>query len=183
MIVAPTESEAKAKLAHYQELASRDGYLAHTSLPWDPTALPPEAKLKDVTDTEGGVGRWRVFDPEQTVGEFLGGFGDLGRQPLLAVGDPEQVADEIERWLDEVGLDGINLLQYHSPDTARDFIEYVVPVLRQRGRLRRDYDEHETLRDRIFGAGDRLPDRHHAARYRGGANLPVSGIADPVLSA
>ncbi|GID90906.1 LLM class flavin-dependent oxidoreductase [Amorphoplanes digitatis] len=183
VIVAPTESEAKAKLAHYQELASRDGYLAHTSLPWDPTALPPEAKLKDVTDTEGGVGRWRVFDPEQTVGEFLGGFGDLGRQPLLAVGDPEQVADEIERWLDEVGLDGINLLQYHSPDTARDFIEYVVPVLRQRGRLRRDYDEHETLRDRIFGAGDRLPDRHHAARYRGGANLPVSGIADPVLSA
>ncbi|GAA4715244.1 NtaA/DmoA family FMN-dependent monooxygenase [Phytohabitans rumicis] len=179
VIVAPTEAEAKAKLARYQDLASPEGYLAHTSLPWDPTALPPELRLKDATDNDGGVGRWRVFDPEQTVGEFVAGFGDLGRQPLLAVGNPEQVADEIERWLDEVGIDGINLLQYHSHDTTRDFIELVVPVLRERGRLRREYDQHETLRDRIFGEGDRLPDRHFGTRYRGGAHLPVSGIADP----
>ncbi|GGK04462.1 N5,N10-methylene tetrahydromethanopterin reductase [Pilimelia anulata] len=179
VIVAPTEAEAKAKLARYQELASADGYLAHTSLPWDPTAFPPGTKVKDAATEDGGrVGRWRVVDPEQTVGEFAAGFGDLGRQPLLAVGDPEQVADEIERWLDEVGIDGINLLQYHSHDTARDFIELVVPVLRERGRLRRGYDAHETLRDRIFGAGDRLPERHVGARYRGGAHLPVRGIAE-----
>lgn len=120
VIVAPTEAQARAKLASYQRLASADGYLAHASLPWDPTAFPPGTRLKDVTDNDGGVGRWRRFDPEQTVGEFVAGFGDLGRGPLLAVGDPEQVADEIERWLDEVGLDGINLLQYHSYDTARD---------------------------------------------------------------
>jgi FMN-dependent oxidoreductase (nitrilotriacetate monooxygenase family) len=179
VIVAPTAAEAKAKLARYQQLASAEGYLAHASLPWDPTAVPPEVKVKDAANGHGGVGRWRVFDPEQTVGEFLAGFGDLGRQPLLAVGDPEQVADEIERWLDEVGIDGINLLQYHSHDTARDFIDLVVPVLRERGRLRREYDEHETLRDRISGEGDRLPDRHFGTRYRGGAHLPVNGIADP----
>ncbi|MET0417676.1 MAG: NtaA/DmoA family FMN-dependent monooxygenase, partial [Actinoplanes sp.] len=173
VVVAPTEAEAKAKLARYQELASRDGYLAHASLPWDPTALPPEAKLADVSAAPGRSGRFRAFDPEQTVGEYLAGFGDLGRQPLLAVGNPQQVADEIERWLDEVGIDGINLLQYHSYDTARDFIELVVPVLRERGRLRREYDERETLRDRIFGAGDRLPERHFATRYRGGAHLPL----------
>ncbi|GIE99555.1 NtaA/DmoA family FMN-dependent monooxygenase [Paractinoplanes rishiriensis] len=176
VVVAPTEAEAKAKLARYQELTSRDGYLAHASLPWDPAAHPPEATLAEVGAGEGRAGRFRAFDPEQTVGEYLAGFGDLGRQPLLAVGTPERVADEIERWLDEVGIDGINLLQYHSYDTARDFIEYVVPVLRQRGRLRREYDEHESLRDRIFGAGDRLPDRHFATRYRGGAHLP-----EPVL--
>jgi len=124
-------------------------------------------------DKDGRAGRFRVIDPEQTAGEVLEGFGNLGRQPLLAVGDPEQVADEIERWLDEVGIDGINLLQYHSYDTARDFVELVAPVLRERGRLRREYDERETLRDRIFGAGDRLPDRHYATRYRGGAHLPA----------
>jgi hypothetical protein len=48
-----------------------------------------------------------------------------------------------------------------------------VPVLRERGRLRTEYDPDESLRDRIFGAGDRLPDRHYAARYRGGAFLPA----------
>jgi FMN-dependent oxidoreductase (nitrilotriacetate monooxygenase family) len=182
VVVAPTEAEAKEKFARYQELASADGYLAHASLPWDPTAFPPDTKVKDAIgdgDKDGRAGRFRVIDPEQTVGEVLEGFGDLGRQPLLAVGDPQQVADEIERWLDEVGIDGINLLQYHSHDTARDFIELVVPVLRDRGRLRRGYDERETLRDRIFGEGDRLPERHYGTRYRGGAHLPVSGITDP----
>jgi long-chain alkane monooxygenase len=176
VIVGRTEEEALAKLAAYEELTSVEGYLAHTSLPFDPTAFPPENRLKDITPDDGGVGRWRVFEPEQTVGEFLAGFGDLRRQPLLAVGTPEQVADEIERWLDDVGIDGINLLQYHSYDTARDFIELVVPVLRERGRLRAAYDENESLRDRIFGEGDRLPDRHPGTRYRGGAHLPVTAL-------
>jgi hypothetical protein len=109
------------------------------------------------------------------------GGGPVGALPRLrpgpdrgrVSGNPEQVADEIERWLDEVGIDGINLLQYHSHDTARDFVELVAPVLRERGRLRREYDERETLRDRIFGEGDRLPERHYATRYRGGSHLPA----------
>jgi hypothetical protein len=73
-----------------------------------------------------------------------------------------------------VGIDGINLLPDHAYDTARDFIELVVPVLRERGRLRTTYDVNESLRDRIFGTGDRLPDRHHGTRYRGGAHLPAT---------
>lgn len=174
VIVGRTEEEARAKLASYQELSSAEGYLAHTSLPFDPTAYPAETKLKDITADDGGIGRWRTFDADQTAGEFVAGFGDLTRQPLLAVGTPEQVADEIERWLDEVGIDGINLLQYHTFDTARDFIELVVPVLRERRRLRTSYDENESLRDRIFSRGDRLPDRHPGTRYRGGAHLPVT---------
>ena len=90
------------------------------------------------------------------------------------------MADEIEHWLDDVDIDGINLLQYHSYDTAKDFIELVVPVLRERGRLRASYDEYESLRDRIFGEGDRLPERHHGTRYRGGAHLPVTQATSPV---
>jgi hypothetical protein len=156
-------------------LSSPDGYLAHASLPFDPTTLPPDTKLSEVAGPDGGIGRRRVADPDQTVGQFLAGFGDLSRHPLFAVGTPEVVADAIEGWLDDVGIDGINLLQYHSYDTARDFIELVVPVLRERGRLRPSYDAGESLRDRIFGAGDRLPDRHYGTRYRGGAHLPAAG--------
>ena len=175
VIVGRTEAEAAAKLAEFERLTSSEGYLAHASLTFDPTAFPPETKLRDVADGNGGIGRWRAFDPEQTVGEFLARFGDLSGHPLFVAGTPEVVADAIEVWLDDVGIDGINLLQYHSYGTARDFIELVVPVLRERGRLRTAYDENESLRDRIFGAGDRLPDRHYGARYRGGAFLPVTG--------
>jgi FMN-dependent oxidoreductase (nitrilotriacetate monooxygenase family) len=175
VIVGRTEAEAAAKLAEFERLTSPEGYLAHASLPFDPTALPPEAKLKEVASADGGIGRRRgPFDPEQTVGEFLAGFGDLSRQPLFTAGTPEVVADAIEGWLDDVGIDGINLLQYHSYDTARDFIELVAPVLRDRGRLRGSYDVNESLRDRIFGGGDRLPGRHRGTRYRGGAHLPVT---------
>jgi long-chain alkane monooxygenase len=173
VIVGRTEGEAAAKLAEFERLTSLDGYLAHASLSFDPAAFPPETKLGEVADS-GGIGRRRAFNPEQTVGEFLAGFGDLSRHPLFVAGTPEVVADAIEEWLDDVGIDGINLLQYHSYGTARDFIELVVPVLRERGRLRTAYDANESLRDRIFGAGDRLPDHHHGARYRGGAHLPVT---------
>ncbi|KRB73338.1 monooxygenase [Nocardioides sp. Root190] len=180
VIVGRTEEEARAKLARFQELSDPEGYLAHAGLPWDPVAHPADAKLGELADSRAH-GRWRrIADAEQTVGDYLAGFGDLSAHPLFAVGTPEQVADEIEIWLDDLDIDGINLLQYHTYDTARDFIELVVPVLRERGRLRSSYDERESLRDRIFGEGDRLPERHHAARYRGGANLPNrTGISDP----
>jgi FMN-dependent oxidoreductase (nitrilotriacetate monooxygenase family) len=174
VIVGRTDEEVAAKLDEFTRLTSAEGYLAHASLTFDPTAFAPETKLKDVADSDGGIGRWRSFDPEQTVGEFLAGFGDLARHPLFTAGTPEVVADAIEGWLDDVGVDGINLLQYHSYDTAKDFIELVVPELRRRGRLRASYDGRESLRDRIFGAGDRLPDNHRATRYRGGAHLPVT---------
>ena len=135
----------------------------------------PTCRCDQVPDlADGRVGRFRQVEPGQTVGDFLAGFGDLGAPPAVrrrhaAIRWPTQ----IEHWLDDVGIDGINLLQYHSYDTAKDFIELVVPVLRERGRLRASYDEDESLRDRIFGDGDRLPDRHYGARYRGGAHLPV----------
>jgi long-chain alkane monooxygenase len=177
IVVGRTEREARAKRAEYERLSSRDGYLAHAGLTFDPTAFPPETRLVDVAD-ESSVGRRRSFDPGQTIGEFLAGFGAIGRQPLFVAGTPDVVADAIEGWLDDVGIDGINLTQFHSYDTASDFIDLVVPVLRARGRLRTEYDPDESLRDRIFGAGDRLPDRHYAARYRGGAFLPTARLPE-----
>lgn len=179
IIVAPTEEEARAKAAVYQQWTDPEGYLAHAGLSWDPTALDPDLKIADLP--QGRAGRRPIADSETTVGEFLARHGDIYSHPLSVIGTPEQVADAIEFWIDDLDLDGINLLQYHSFDTARDFIELVVPVLRARGRLRATYDPGESLRDRIFGRGDRLPESHPAARYRGGAHLPNrSGIADPI---
>jgi hypothetical protein len=90
-----------------------------------------------------------------------------GRQGFYIAATPKVVADAIEKWLDEGGIDGINLRQFASFDTARDFIELVVPELRSRGRYREAYTPGETLRERVFGAGRaRLPDYHFGARYR-----------------
>jgi FMN-dependent oxidoreductase (nitrilotriacetate monooxygenase family) len=182
VVVGRTTAEAQAKLAEYQRHASIDGVLAHASLPFDPTGFPPQTPLSEVIGDEEDLGYFRRFGLDKTVGELLSTFGDLAAGPFFAVGAPEEVADEIERWLDDVGIDGINLRQYHSFDTARDFIELVVPVLRQRGRLRERHVEGSSLRDRIFGEGDRLPDRHHATRYRGGAHLHPAADAELAAS-
>lgn len=179
VIVGRTDADARAKRAEYERLADPEGYAAHANLPFDPTAFPLETKLKDVISSDAGIGRLLAFNPEQTVGAFLRSLCDFNRNQMFVIGTPDEAANAIEGWLDDVGIDGINLTQYHSYDTARDFIELVAPVLRARGRLRTDYDPDESLRNRIFGTGDRLPDRHYAARYRGGAHLPTARATLP----
>ncbi|MGO9901663.1 MAG: LLM class flavin-dependent oxidoreductase [Solirubrobacteraceae bacterium] len=179
IIVGHTADEAAEKLAYYQSFASLDGFLAHASLEWDPTAYPPQTRIADIPAASGGLGRRRREpDPDQTIAELLNEFRTFGSKfHFFASGTPETVADAIESWLDDVGIDGINLIQFHSYDTARDFAELAVPELRRRGRLPEVPDPDATLRDRIFGAGDRLPDAHYGARYRGGVLAPVEELA------
>lgn len=175
VIVGRTQEEAEDKWRLYRERASLDGILAHSSLPVDLTAFPRDITVREaLARAEFPAEKVPYLPLDTTVGQALD-FIKVGRdERFLVVGDPKTVADEIERWLDEDGLDGINLRQYHSFDTARDFAELVVPELRRRGRLPEEGATSGTLRERLFGAGNsRLPSRHIGARYRGGANLDV----------
>ena len=179
VIVGRTEEEAADKWKLYQQHSSLDGILAHHSLPVDLTAFPRDITVREALLRAEVLPDAVPFLPlDRTVGQALDFISGSRDDRFLAVGTPTQVADAIERWLDEDGLDGINLRQYHSFDTARDFAELVVPELRKRDRLPEAGAKPTTLRERLFGAGDRLPDRHIAARYRGGANLdnPVESL-------
>jgi hypothetical protein len=55
-----------------------------------------------------------------------------------------------------------------TPESYEDFIDLVVPVLQERKRYKTAYST-GSLRNRLFGTGDRLPDRHPAAGFRKGA--------------
>ena len=173
VIVGRTEEEAADKWRLYQQHASLDGILAHSSLPVDLTAFPRDITVREaLLRAEFPAERVPFLPLDKTVGQALDFIGGNRDDRFLVVGTAKTVADEIERWLDEDGLDGINLRQYHSFDTARDFAELVVPELRKRGRLPEEGSHPGTLRERLFGAGNnRLPDEHIGARYRGGANL------------
>lgn len=175
VIVAATREQAQAKLDEYDRYASIEGVLAHASLPFDPTAHPGDVTLGEALRREGrGDDLQTAFLPQElTISQFLSGMRGFHRAPFLAVGSATDVADQIESWLDEHDIDGINLVQYHSHDTARDFIEHAVPELRRRGRLREAYQPGDTLRERVGGASARLADTHPGARFRGGQNLEV----------
>jgi alkanesulfonate monooxygenase SsuD/methylene tetrahydromethanopterin reductase-like flavin-dependent oxidoreductase (luciferase family) len=92
--------------------------------------------------------------------------GRAGRDPGSVAMCPATVADEMERWIDVAEVDGFNLAYAITPGTFEDIVEYLVPELQDRGRLRTSY-EGSTLRESFSGAGRaRLRDDHPGARYR-----------------
>lgn len=64
------------------------------------------------------------------------------------VGTPEGIADEMQRWVEQGGADGFNLMPPSLPHGIEDFVEQVVPELQRRGVFRREY-EGKTLRDHL----------------------------------
>ena len=181
IIAGKTDAEVADKVADYRRFISAEGRLAHSQSRIDYTRYRRDERLADII-ARGDPGHDDIqprFRPEQTVGEVLDQLGGINYGRYFVAGTPGVVADAIERWLDEDGIDGINLVQYLSFETARDFIELVVPELRRRGRYRESYRDGETLRERLFGIGNaRLPAHHFGARYRDPAVL--RGPAEPL---
>ena len=99
-----------------------------------------------------------------TARELAEEIGIGGRGPVL-VGSPIEVADELERWVDEADVDGFNLAYVTTPGTFVDFAKFVVPELRRRGRVPERVPP-STLRERLGGSGPLLPADHPGARYR-----------------
>ena len=100
---------------------------------------------------------WTVRELADWVG--IGGLG-----PLL-VGGPQTVADLLEEWIAETDVDGFNLAYAVTHETFTDIAAHLVPELQRRGVYKRDYAA-GTLREKLFGAGPRLPASHPGARYR-----------------
>ena len=174
IVVGRTDVEVADKLATYRSLVSVEGALAHALTAVDITAYPPDLLIGELIDRGEPDAHTllRRFSRSQSVGDALRQMAGLSEGRFFVAGTPDVVCDAIERWLDQDGIDGINLRQYLSFETLRDFVELVVPELRRRGRFRTAYVDGETLRERTFGPGHaRLPAEHVAARYRDPAML------------
>jgi FMN-dependent oxidoreductase (nitrilotriacetate monooxygenase family) len=169
VIVGRDANAVSAKLDAYGKLLSVEGKLVHAQSSVDYLAYPRSTPLSQIQGADPA--RWARLLQESkegaTVGDVLDRLTVLDDDRFFVAGTPPIVADAIERWLDEDDIDGINLRQYLSFETARDFIELVVPELRRRGRFRERYAAGETLRERLFGTGRaRLASDHLGARYR-----------------
>jgi FMN-dependent oxidoreductase (nitrilotriacetate monooxygenase family) len=170
VITGGTEQEALARRDEYLEQIDYEGAMSLMG-GWagtDLSALDPDQPVKFIETnavrtmlhsfTEADPTReWTVRDIARYVG--LGGAG-----PVL-VGAPEQIADQLETWID-AGVDGFNLSYATLPRSFEDFIDGVVPVLQRRGRMQTEYAE-GTLREKLFpGRGPRIAHPHPAATCR-----------------
>ena len=64
------------------------------------------------------------------------------------IGTPEQVADTMQAWFEAGAADGFMMNSSVLPDGFNDFIDHVLPILKQRGLFRTEY-ESDTLRGNL----------------------------------
>ena len=64
------------------------------------------------------------------------------------IGTPEQVADTMQAWFEAGAADGFMMNASVLPQGFNDFVDLVLPVLKDRGLFRPDY-EHDTLRGNL----------------------------------
>jgi FMN-dependent oxidoreductase (nitrilotriacetate monooxygenase family) len=157
VVVEETEKGARAKERRLRAYTTPEGAFALYG-GWTGVDL---AQLRDDDVLENfpsegiqNVARWFAkLDPTRVwtlaeVGEAM----KLAGTASPVVGNPGQVADELERWVDEGGVDGFNLVPIYQPGSHTDFVDLVVPELQRRGRMRTAYGG-TTLREHFFGEG------------------------------
>jgi long-chain alkane monooxygenase len=169
-VVAETTEAARARYEEYLAVSSREGAMAlfggWTGL--DLADVPPDEPLRHVATNAGqtALASFTVDDPDRewTIAEIAAHLAVGGRGPV-AVGSPTEVADEMERWVDETGADGFNLAYAVTPGTFEQVAELVVPELRRRGRMPAAPPT-GTLREVLGGPGPRAAADHPAGRLR-----------------
>lgn len=79
------------------------------------------------------------------------------------------MADTLQTFAEESGVDGFNLIHVTSPGSFEDVVEFLIPELRRRGVYPEPAGEDEqlTARERIYGPGQsRLRDDHPGSQFK-----------------
>ncbi len=171
VVVAETEQELELKVARYKGYAAIEGLLAlfggWTGI--DLSGFRPEDEIGafDSNHIKQFAAFFAEIDPDKRwtfadVCEYM----KLASITPLITGTPTRVADELELWIEEGGVDGFNLIPIDQPGSLTDFVDLVVPELQRRGRVQKEYGPRDlSLRERFSGAGNaRLPAAHPAKR-------------------
>jgi FMN-dependent oxidoreductase (nitrilotriacetate monooxygenase family) len=177
IITDETSEKAQAKYLDYLSYASEEGALVFMSgwMGVDLSEFDLDEPIGNVKSNaiQSAVANFQAANhdgSEWTVGDIAraGAIGGLG--PFI-VGSGVEIADQLEEWADETDVDGFNLAYAITPGTFEDVVTWVVPELQKRGVYPTEYTE-GTLRQKLHGRGDRLPDEHHGANFRVG--VPVA---------
>jgi FMN-dependent oxidoreductase (nitrilotriacetate monooxygenase family) len=166
-IIGSTEEEARRKEADIDHYLSLDGMLAHMSggigidlgdVSWDQPIR--DVQVEGVRSILQSVIASVPHGQSPTVADVANLLGKTTR----ITGTPEQIADRLEVWA-KAGIDGVNVMYSTTPGSFVEFIEYLAPELQRRGLMQSEYKA-GTLREKLFGAGPYLPERHIGRSFR-----------------
>lgn len=173
VITAEDSAAAQAKYEDYKSYADIEGALVLISgwMGVDLSTYDPDdvigsnvksnaiqSSVATFQKASGDEGKpWTIRQLAEWVG--VGGFGPI------TVGSGAEVAEKLIDWVDYTDVDGFNLAYAITPGTFEDVVEYVVPELQARGAYKTEYAQ-GTLRNKLFGEGDRVKDTHRAAQFK-----------------
>ncbi|KAM0229191.1 hypothetical protein ACHAP5_011744 [Fusarium lateritium] len=176
-IIGRTDEEAQEKLEELKKYASTIGGLVLVSgwtgidlsrIPLDQEVTSADSLeqhrvqslLDAFTTTNEQIPKWtpRLIAEKAAIG----GLGPV------AVGSPQTVADEMERWIQEGDLDGFNVGYVTTPGSFEDLVELLIPELRRRGLYHETPSKGSgTLRERVYGEGQSgLRGDHVGSQYK-----------------
>ncbi|MGZ6016568.1 MAG: LLM class flavin-dependent oxidoreductase, partial [Phenylobacterium sp.] len=123
----------------------------NSALGFDVSGFDPDGPLPEIPPTNASQSaRDRIVTlaarESLTIRELASRVGSYGG--LAFVGTPSTIADSMQRWLDEEGSDGFNIMFPYLPEGLDDFVDKVVPELQRRGIFRTEY-EGATLRENL----------------------------------
>lgn len=197
LIVGKDDEDAARKEADFRAYTNTEGALALFG-GWtgvDMSQYDDDQDFRFADDSpriQSLISRWAATVPgtdnkpwtKRAIVEFLT-VGGLGAK---IVGGPSTVADALEVWLDEGGVDGFNLAHVTNPGSFEDMIAYLLPELRRRGRFREvDAPTPGTSAREVFLGNTehtstvspaRLPPDHPGSKYTWHAGQPAPKLND-----
>jgi alkanesulfonate monooxygenase SsuD/methylene tetrahydromethanopterin reductase-like flavin-dependent oxidoreductase (luciferase family) len=175
VIVDETDEKAQAKYEDYLSYADLEGSLTLFG-GWTGTDLSLINDDDDLKFTGPGaiqslVSTWTATVPgtenvkwtkARVAKELV-----IGGPHAKAIGSPETVADFLQKWIDESGVDGFNLSYAVNPGDFEDIIKWLLPELRSRGVFWNDYVA-ATTRENYYadGKGPRLREDHPGSQFK-----------------
>ncbi|MFD4422276.1 NtaA/DmoA family FMN-dependent monooxygenase [Agromyces sp. NPDC058484] len=165
-VIGKTREDAERK--YQRVLDSQDPDVAVASYAWftglDLSSYAPDTPMTEL-HTELSQTQVARF-AGKTVGDVLRDWHAHGVGARPVVGTPEEIADRMCELAEGADLDGFLLSPVIQPGSTLDFVEHVLPILRERGAAGDHYDA-PTLRQRLLGSESAtLPDEHPAAAHR-----------------
>ncbi|MFE3742107.1 NtaA/DmoA family FMN-dependent monooxygenase [Streptomyces sp. NPDC059134] len=111
----------------------------------DPDSSPVQGRVR-VADPLAVAARWRALSEAKGLSIRRTVIETTARQSF--VGTPETVAAEMDAFVSADAADGFVLVPHPTPGGLDDFVDRVVPLLRERGAFRTEY-EGTTLRSHL----------------------------------
>ncbi|ESK37243.1 hypothetical protein P256_02298 [Acinetobacter nectaris CIP 110549] len=165
-----TDEKAHKKFEEYQKYGSYDGALTLLS-GWsgvDFSQYKPTDHVEYIQTNaiQSLLSSYVNADPNKvwTVDE-IARWNSLGGNGPVFVGSATTVADKLQEWVEDTGIDGFNLAYILAHQTFQDTVDWIVPELQRRNAYQKEYSS-GTLREKLFQQGDYLIDRHRGSKYK-----------------